>query len=105
MSKLAKNVIENIAINNWYRYNCHGLRAKLEKIIEEKNGKKLFIYKKLVEHFGRVLSSKKDCFVGELASETHYSLLQDIEKDLFLKVKNRKKYSDNGEVFVSFFVM
>ena len=102
-NKLAKNVIENIAINNCYRYNCHGLRAELEKIIEEKNGKKLFIYKRLVEHFGRVLSSKMDCFAGELASETHYSLLADIERDLFSKVKNRKKYSKDGEVFVSFF--
>ena len=47
-TKLSKNVTQNIASNNCYRYNCHGLRAELEKIIEEKNGKKLFIYQKLV---------------------------------------------------------
>ena len=82
-TKQSKNVIQNNASNNCYRYNCHGLRAELEKIIKEKNGKKLFIYQKLVQHFGRVLSSKKDSFVGELASESHFSLLNDIEKDLF----------------------
>ena len=102
---LKRNVIENIATNNCYRYNCHGLRAELEKVIEEKNGKKLFIYKKLVEHFGRVLSSKKESFVGELASKSHYTLLNDIEKDLFMVVKKIKMYDENGKVFVTFFVM
>ena len=61
-AKLSKNVIQNIASNNCYCYNCHGLRAELEKIIEEKNGKKLFIYKKLVQHFERVVFSKKGLF-------------------------------------------
>ena len=101
-NKLAKNVIQNIASNNCYRYNCHGLRAELETIIEEYNGKKLFIYKKLVRHFGRVLSSKKDSFVGELGSESHYSLLHDIEKDLFLQVKQRKKYEKEGKYLLLF---
>ena len=87
---LAKNVIENIATNNVYSYNCHKLKEELKVIIEKNNGRDFFIYRRLVEHFGRVISQKKDSFVGELGSESQYTLLEDISKDLFLKVKKGK---------------
>ena len=102
---LAKNVIENITSNTVYRYNCHELREELKEIIEKNNGKNFYIYLKLVEHFGRVISQGRSSFVGELDSESIYSLLEDISKDLFLRVKKRKRYNENGEIYVTFFCM
>ena len=75
---LTKNVIENIATNNCYLYNCHELHQELKQIIEKHNGKKLFIYRIIVELHGRVITHTKDSFVGELWYNTHYTLLNDI---------------------------
>ena len=102
---LPKNVIQNMATNNFYLYNCHELYEELKYIIEKYNGKKHFIYKRLVEHFGRVISQTKDSFREELGYDSHYTLSNDIFKDLFCKVKKRKRYDENGEIFVTFFCM
>ena len=94
-----------MASNYCYMFNCHKLLKQLKVVIKEDNGKKLSIFRVLVAHFGRIISSKKDSFVGELALDSHHSLLKEIEKCLFIKVRDRKKYPGNDEVFVVFFTM
>ena len=102
---LAKNVIENMTNNDCYLYNCHELHEEFKQVIEKYNDKKFFIYKRLVEHFGRIISQKKDSFVGELGYDSQYTLINGIFKVLFCKVKSRKRYEENGEIFVTFFAM
>ena len=86
-------------------FNCHELYEQLKAVIKEENGKKLPIFRVLVDHFGRILSTKKDCFVGELTEQPNWTLLEELNKNLFLKVKERKKYPGSEEVSVVFFVM
>ena len=102
---LAPNVIQNMTTNYCYLYNCHEIRAQLKAVIEESNGKKLEIYRVLVSHFGRVISSKRNSFVGELNQEIYYTLLDDLNKDLFMKVRERKKYPKHSNIYITFLVM
>ena len=44
------------------------------------------MFKKLVEHFGRILPEDKISFVGELSPDRHRELLQEIEKALLFKI-------------------
>ena len=78
---LIPNVIENMATNYCYMFNCHKLNEHLNAVIKETNGRKLAIFRAIVAHFGRVISSKKDSFVGELAIDSHYNLLNELKKD------------------------
>ena len=54
------------------------------KLLKTKNGLKYFIFKKLVEHFGRIIREDKVSFVGELSPDRHWNLLNEIEKSLLL---------------------
>ena len=102
---LPENAVVNMTNNFCYRYSCHGLHDRLLNVIRETNGQSRAIYKTLVEYLGRVISHTKTSFVGELDQELHYSLLNDINKDLFMQVKKRKKYSGCSNTFVVFFAM
>ena len=102
---LAENVCANIATNFCYRYNCHGLYDQLLHCVRENNGANRPTYKLLVKYFGRVLSYSSTSFKGELDQELHYSLLNDIKRDLFLQVKKRKKYPGCTNIFVTVFAM
>ena len=71
MAPIAGNVIINMANNYCYRFHCHELFEQLKTVIAESNGSKRAIYKLLVEHFGRIISAKKDSFIGELNEQLH----------------------------------
>ena len=105
MEKLAPNVIENMANNYCYLFNCHDLYRQMKAVIEEENGKKLPVYRVLVAHFGRVISSQKSSFVGELARGSHRTLLEEINKHCFFNVRSRKKYPGSEQTFVTFLVL
>ena len=102
---LPENVCINITTSTCHRYNCHNIYDRLLNCIRENNGANRPIYQLLVRHFGRVLSYSKTSFVGELDQELNYKLLNDINKDLFLQVKKRKKYPGCTNIFVVFFAM
>ena len=102
---LAKNVILNMATNNCYLYDCHEIHDELLKVIEKYNGNKRHIFQKIVEHHLRVLSQTRSSFVGELGYDSHHKLLTDIFACLFCQVKKRKKYNEDGEIYVTFFAM
>ena len=99
---LNENVIINMANNYCCRYSCYNLNDSLRKVIRESNGSKRAIYELLVRHFGRIMSSKKSSFVGELNQEFHYTLINDINKDLFIQIKSRHKYTNSENIFVTF---
>ena len=102
MEKLKENVIQNIAINHNCRYRCEDLRNEFVDIVRRHNGKKYFIFLRLTKHFGRIKSQTIGGFVGELGSETSWTLLDDVNKNCFIKVKDRKKYDEYVEVYTTF---
>ena len=105
MAPITGNVMINMANNYCYRFNCHELFEQLKTVIAESNGSKRAIYKLLVDHFGRVISAKKDSFIGELNEQLNCTLLKDINQHLFMQVQVRKKYSGVSDNFVTFFAM
>ena len=102
MEKLKENVIENIAINYTCHYRCEDLKNELVEIVRCHNSKKCFIFLRLTEHFGRIKSRAVASFVGELGSESSWALLDEINKNYLIKVTERKKYDEYGEVFTTF---
>ena len=102
---IPENVCINMATSFCCRFFCHDIYNDLLKCIRGNNGSSREIYKLLVRHFGRVLSYSKTSFVGELDQELHYTLLNDINKNLFIQVKKRKKYPGCTNTFVTFFAM
>ena len=73
------------------------------KLLKKNNGQKYFIFKKLVENFGRILREDKVSFVGELSPGRHRELLQEIEKALLFKII-RWKYKNVDDVWYEFLV-
>ena len=102
MEKLRENVVENIAINYTCRYRCDDLKDEFVDIVRRHNGEKYFIFLQLTEHFGRIKSQTASSFVGELGSESSWALLDDISKNCLIKVKDRKKYDEYGELYTTF---
>ena len=102
---LLSNIISNMANNYCVMDNCPELKEQVKIIIKEDNRKKFSIYRLLVSNFGRIIKNKKTSFVGELALEQNYTLLNELNRHLFMKVQQRKKYAGNDDVFVVFFVM
>ena len=100
---LTQNVIENITTNYCTMYRCHEIREELRQIVAEKNGKEYYIYKKLTEHFGRIVRDNSQWFQGELGADTHQTLLNEINKKMLIKVLRRKRYTPDGELLVLFF--
>ena len=94
---IPENVYINIATSTCCRYFCHDIYDILKCVLETDNSKRE-IYKLLVRHFGRIISSSKTSFIGELNQQLNYTLLNDINKDLFLQVKNRKKYGNSHDI-------
>ena len=77
---LTQNVFENITTNYCTMYRCHEIREELLQIVEEKNVKEYYIYKKLTEHFGRIVRDNSQWSQGELGADTHRTLLNKINK-------------------------
>ena len=101
MEKLKENVIENIAINYTCRYRCENLKNEFVDIVKRHNSKKYFIFLRLVDHFRRIKSRTINSFVGELGSESSWALLDNINKNCLIKVKDRKKYDEYGELYTT----
>ena len=101
---IPENVCINIATSTCCQYFCHKIYNDILKCVRENDGSKREIYKLLVKHFGRKISSSKTSFVGELNQNLNYTLLNDINRDLFIQVKERKKY-DSNDVYITFFTM
>ena len=95
---MALNVLTNIKNNYCCIYRVWEIEDELFEIIKKNNGQKYFIFKKLVEHFGRILGEDKVSFVGELSPDRHRDLLQEIEKALLFKIIRWKQYKNVDDV-------
>ena len=102
---ISENVCVNVATSTCCRYFCHDIYNDILKCERETNNSQREIYKLLVSHFGRTISFSKTSFIGELNQNLNYTLLNGINKDLFLQVKNRKKYGNSHDIYVTFFAM
>ena len=101
---LPLNVLTNIKNNYCSIYRIWEIEDELFEIIKNKNGQKYFIFKKLVEHFGRIIREDKVSFVGELSPDRHWNLLNEIEKSLLFTVIKWKKYKNVNDVWYEFLV-
>ena len=102
---LARNVIENIAINYSTMYRCHELRDELLYVVAERNGEHFYILKKLVEHFGRLVEEKSGWFKGELGADTHWTLFNKINKELLIKVLEKNGVRQTVNYVFYFYVI
>ena len=101
---LPLNVLTNIKNNYCSIYRIWEIEDELFEILKNKNGQKYFIFKKLVEHFGRIIREDKVSFVGELSPDRHWNLLNEIEKSLLFTVIKWKKYKNVNDVWYEFLV-
>ena len=83
---LPLNILTNIKNNSCCIHKIWEIEDELFEIIKKNNGQKYFMFKKLVEHFGRILREDKIGFVCELSPDRHRELLQEIEKALLFKI-------------------
>ena len=102
MEKLKENVIENIAINYTCCYRCEDVKNEFVDIMRHHSGEKYVIFLRITEHFGRIKSRSISSFVGELGSDSSRALLNDISKKCLIKVMERKKYNEYGELYTTF---
>ena len=96
---LPLNDLTNIKNNYCCVYRVWILKMNFLKLLRKNNGQKYFIFKKLVEHFGRILHEDKVSFVGELSPDRHRELLQEIEKALLFKIIRWKQYKNVDDVW------
>ena len=101
---LAHNVKQNIARNYCVMFRCEKIYYEMFDIADRHNGQTYFIFKRLVEHHGRIVSSNSCSFTGELVEDHNWSLLHEINKKQLIKVRERKKYSEYGDLCVTFTV-
>ena len=101
---LSQNVLTNIKNNYCCMYSCWEIENELGEIINKNNEEMFFIFKKLTEHFGRILVNEKDYFKSELGRETHWSLLKEIKKCALVKSISSKKYPGNSDVWLTFII-
>ena len=99
--KLSKNVIVNIAKNYEYRYRVYELYNELIHILKFRGHQKFVIFKLLCRHLGRILYFDDICFEAELNYKRYRALVEDIEKIFLVRVNKRKKYSDDGDVYIT----
>ena len=101
---LPLNVLTNIKNNYCCIYRVWEIEDELFEIIKKNNGQKYFIFKKLVEHFGRILREDKVSFASEVSPDRHRELLQEIEKALLFKIIRWKQYKNVDDVWYEFLV-
>ena len=99
------NVKQNITTNYCCTDRCNEIYNELFEVVDRHDGKVSFILKKLVEHFRRIVSENASFFKGELALDLNWSLLNEINEKALMKIKSRKKYSEDGELCVTFAVL
>ena len=101
---LPVNVKQNITTNYCTLYRYKELYDELFDIVDRHNGKTYFIFKSLVEHFGQIVSSNSCSCRGELVEDHNWSLLDEINKKHLIKIQKKKRYSEYGDLCVTFTV-
>ena len=101
---MERNILTYIKNNYCCMYDCWEIEKELAEIIKKTNAERYFIFKELVEHFGRVLEEDDICFKGELGRETHWKLLKEIENNLLVKSYSCKKYPGSTDIWLTFVV-
>ena len=84
------------------KYRCFEIRTDLFNIIDICNGEKFFIFKKLVYHLRKIISSDEKSFTGELVANSYLDLLKEINEEGFLKVIDKKRKTPDAELYIVF---
>ena len=81
-----KNIKRSITSKYCANYRCQEIWDELFAVIDLHNMETFFIFKHLVNHFGRVVSSNEKSFTGELGADLNWNLLNEINKENLIKV-------------------
>ena len=100
--KLSNNKVINIANNYGYLYGIHTIHEELKALLKMRGDDKFFIYKLLCRNLGRLLGEGIGHFKTKLNYEQNTRLVEDISKKYFIKVIERKRYSNDGDLCITF---
>ena len=99
---LSDNEVINIANNYGYLYGIHTIHEELKTLLKLRGNNKFFIYKLLCCNLGRILGEGVGHFKAELNYDQNTKLVEDISKNYFIKVIQRKSYSNNDDMCITF---
>ena len=102
--RLSENGIENIATNYEYLYGIYTIHEELKALFRSKGDNKFFIFKFLCVKLGRLLGEGCGYFRTELNYDQNRKLIEDIERKYIIKVIERKRYTQNGDLCIVFLV-
>ena len=102
--QLSGNEVVNIANNYGYLYGIHNIHEELKTLLKLRGDDKFYICKLLCRNLGRVLGEGVSHFKAELNYEQNTRLVEDISKNYFIKVIERKLYSQYGDMCITFAV-
>ena len=93
---------EKMATKYCNKYRCKEIRKELYEIISICNREKFFIFKKLADHFGKIIDSDEKSFTTELEADSNFELLNHINSEGFLKVIEKKRKTPDAELYIIF---
>ena len=99
---LSDNEVINIANNYGYLYSIHTIHKELKTLLKLRGNNKFFIYKLLCRNLRRILGEGVAHFKAELNYDQNTKLVEDISENYFIRVIQRKRYSDNSEMCITF---
>ena len=93
---------EKMATKLSNKYRCHEIRKELYEIIKICDGEKFFVFKKLADHFGKIISSDEKSFAVELRADSNFELLNQINCEGHIKVLEKKRKTPDAELCIVF---
>ena len=102
--KLSDNEIVNIENNYGNLYGIHNIHEELKTLLKYRGNNKFFIYKLLCRNLGRILGEGVGHFKAKLNYDQNRRLIEDINKSFLMKVIQRKRYSENSDMCITFVV-
>ena len=104
MEKLNDNQVVNIANNYGFLYGIYTIHEELKALLKLRGNNKYFVYKLLCRSVGRVLGDGSGYFRAEMNYDQDRRLFEDINKSFIIKVLQRKRYTDDGDMCITFIV-
>ena len=102
--KLSDNEAVNIASNYGYLYGIHNIHEELKTLLKLRGNTKFFIYKLLCRNLGSLVGEGAGHFKANLNYDQNTRLFEDISRNYFIKAIQRKRYSDDGDMCITFVV-
>ena len=85
-----QNVIQNVADHYVSEYGLMDCLSDLKELIKNHGVEPFYIFRYILLVKNYLILSKKISYIAEIPSRREYLLLEDLKKQLFIKVKNRR---------------